>query len=157
MVDEKKLAAARAVYNDLCAMIKERNWSFETDEENLTIHMTVMGEDIPMYLVLAVDVPLQMIRLLSPLPFKMCEDKRVEGAIATCVANYDMADGSFDYYLEDGTIAFRMTASFRESKIESALFQYLIDCSCAMVDHYNDKFLAINKGLVSISDFVENR
>lgn len=88
------------------------------------------------------------------MPFKMAEDKRMEGAIVTCVANFGMVDGSFDYDVADGTIVFRMTASFRESVIGDGLFQYMISCSCAMVDAYNDKFLAINKGILSVEDFI---
>ena len=68
-----------------------------------------------------------------------------------------MADGSFDYDLSNGAIVFRMTASFRDSVIGEGLFQYLISCSCAMVDKFNDQFLAIDKGLLSIGDFIANR
>ena len=110
-----------------------------------------------MQFVLVIDVERQLIRLMSPLPFKMSESKRMEGAIATCVATFGMADGSFDYDLEDGSIIFRMTASFRESVIGEGLFQYMISCSCATVDKYNDKFLAIDKGVLSITDFIEKK
>ena len=107
-----------------------------------------------MQFILIVDAERQLIRLLSPMPFKMSEAKRLEGAIAACVASYGMLDGSFDYDLSNGRISFRMTASFRSSQIGEELLQYMISCSCAMVDQYNDKFLAIDKGLLSISDFI---
>lgn len=81
----------------------------------------------------------------------------MEGAIATCVVNYGMADGSFDYDLSDGKIVFRMTVSFRESQLGEGLFQYMIDCSCAMADKYNDRLLALDKGLMSLSDFIAKR
>ena len=55
----------------------------------------------------------------------------------------------------EGAIVFRMTASFREGTIGEGLFQYLISCACAMVDKFNDQFLALNKGLMSITDFIE--
>ena len=78
----------------------------------------------------------------------------MEGAIATCAASYGLADGSFDYDLSDGQITFRMTASFRESEIGEELLQYMVSCACVTVDEYNDKFLAIDKGLISIDDFI---
>ncbi len=157
MAEENKVTLAKQVYNTLCDAIEKRDWSFGKDEENLMVHFGVTGEDIPMQFIVIVDVDRQLIRVMSPLPFKMSEAKRMEGAIAACVASYGMADGSFDYDLSDGTIVFRMTASFRESLIGEGLFQYLISCSCAMVDEYNDKFLAIDKGLLSISDFIASR
>lgn len=157
MAEENKVTLAKQVYKTLCDAIEKREWNFGKDEEKLVVHFGVNGDDIPMQFILVVDAERQLIRVMSPLPFKMSEAKRMEGAIATCVASYGMADGSFDYDLSDGTIVFRMTASFRESLIGEGLFQYLISCSCAMVDEYNDKFLAIDKGLLSISDFIASR
>ena len=155
MEDEKNIAFARTVFTTLCAAMDHRNWKYSKDEEDLTAHFTVSGDDIPMQFILVIDAKRQLIRLMSPLPFKMSESKRIDGAIATCVASYGLADGSFDYDLSDGQIIFRMTASFRESLIGEELFNYMIDCSCVTVDEYNDKFLAIDKDLLSITDFIE--
>ncbi len=157
MADEKKMELAKQVYATLCAAIDRREWNYQKDEENLVAYFGVSGDDIPMQFILVVDAERQLIRVMSPLPFKMSEAKRMEGAIVTCVASYGMADGSFDYDLSDGTIVFRMTASFRESLIGEGLFHYLISCSCAMVDEYNDQFLAIDKGMMSITDFIAKR
>lgn len=149
-----KMELAKQVYKTLCEAVERREWNFGKDEEKLLVHFGVSGDDIPMQFIIVVDADRQLIRLMSPMPFKMSEDKRVEGAIATCAASFAMADGSFDYDLSDGEIVFRMTASFRDSLIGDGLFQYMISCSCAMVDKYNDQFLAINKGLISIADFI---
>lgn len=154
MVDEKKMELAKQVYQTLCEAIERREWNFGKDEEKLLVHFGVSGDDIPMQFILIVDAERQLIRLMSPMPFKMSESKRMEGAIATCAASFGMADGSFDYDLSDGTIVFRMTASFRESLIGEGLFQYMISCSCATVDKYNDQFLALDKGIMSITDFI---
>lgn len=154
MIDDKKIELAKKVYQTLCEAIERREWKFGKDEDKLLVHFGVSGDDIPMQFILVVDAERQLIRLMSPLPFKFSEDKRMEGAIATCAATYGMADGSFDYDLSDGTIVFRLTASFRESVIGEGLFQYMISLSCVMVDKYNDQFLAIDKGELDISEFV---
>lgn len=156
MADEKNTTFAKTVFTTLCDAMENRGWKYEKDEQDLTVHFIVSGEDIPMQFILVIDAERQLIRLMSPLPFKMSEDKRIEGAIATCAASFGLADGSFDYDLSEGRIIFRMTASFRESLIGEELFHYMIECSCVTVDEYNDKFLAVDKGLLSISDFIEN-
>lgn len=156
MADEKKIAFAKMVFTTLCEAMDHRQWKYEKDEEDLTAHFIVSGDDIPMQFILVIDAERQLIRLMSPLPFKMSESKRIDGAIATCVASFGLADGSFDYDLSEGRIIFRMTASFRESLIGEELFHYMISCSCATVDEYNEKFLAIDKGLLSITDFIED-
>ena len=157
MIDANKMELAKQVYGTLCEAIERREWKFGKDEEKLLVHFGVRGDDIPMNFILVVDAERQLVRLMSPLPFKMCEAKRMEGAIATCAATYGMADGSFDYDLSDGEIVFRMTASFRESRIGEGLLQYMISCSCAMVDKYNDQFLAIDKGIIRIADFLAKK
>lgn len=156
MADEKKIAFPKTVFTTLCEAMDHRQWKYEKDEENLTAHFIVSGDDIPMQFILVIDAERQLIRLMSPLLFKMSESKRIDGAIATCVASFGLADGSFDYDLSEGRIIFRMTASFRESLIGEELFHYMISCSCATVDEYNEKYLAIDKGLLSITDFIED-
>lgn len=156
MEDEKNNAFAKTVFTTLCDVMERRGWKYEKDEKDLTVHFIVSGDDIPMQFILVIDAERQLIRLMSPLPFKMSEDKRIDGAIATCAASFGLADGSFDYDLTEGRIIFRMTAPFRESLIGEELFHYMIECSCVTVDEYNDKFLAIDKGLLSVSDFIEN-
>lgn len=157
MADENKMLLAQQVYKTLCAAIDRRNWTYDKDEEKLLVHFGVNGDDLPMRFILVVDAERQLVRLMSPMPYKMSEEKRMEGAIATCAASFGMVDGSFDYDLSDGEIVFRMTASFRESVIGDGLFQYMMSCSCAMVDKYNEQFLALDKGIITINDFLAKK
>ena len=148
--DNKK---ALSVYKILCDALDERNWKYQKHPEDLVVTFTVTGEDIPMNFVLMIDAKRELVRLVSPLPFTFSEEKRLEGAIATSFANYKLADGSFDYNYKEGKLNFRMTSSFKDSLISKELFQYMIACACYTVDEYNDKFLMINKGMLSIADF----
>ena len=152
MVD--KMANAQQVYETLCSALDRRGWKYGKKEDELLVHFGVRGDDIPLDFIIFVDAERQLVRLMSPMSFKMSENKRMEGAIAACAASYVMADGSFDYDLSDGRIVFRMTASYRESQLGDGLFQYMISCACAMVDKYNDQFLALDKGIMSIADFI---
>ena len=155
MADENMIIKAKKIYDDLCRMLDSKDWKYDKDEEKLRIYFNAMGEDLPMNFILVVDANRQLIRLLSPMPYKIPENKRLDLAIATCAATYSMADGSFDYDIEDGSIFFRLTASFRESTIGDGLFEYMIYCSGAMVDKYNDKFFAIGKGILELTDFLK--
>lgn len=155
MGDEKKIALARSVYERMCAALDANNWSYDKDEENLAVHFGLSGEDVPMRFILYVDAARQLLRLTSPLPFKMNEDKRLDGAIATVAASYGLVDGSFDYDINDGMICFRMTVAYRDDQLSEELFNYMIACSGAMVEEYNDRFLALNKGFIQVTDFIK--
>lgn len=153
-MEDNKLQLAKQIYKTLCEAIEARKWSFNKDEERLAVYFEVNGEDIPIKLILIVDAERQLIRLLSPLPFDVAEDKRMDMAIAVCAANYGISDGGFDYDISEGSILFRLTSSFRNSVIGEGLLQYMLSCACVLVDKYNDQFLAINKGVMDISQFL---
>lgn len=155
MAETNKMAIAKTVYADLCSALEKRDWHFQKHDEDLVITYGVSGEDLSMDFIFKVDADRQLLRVLSRLPFTVPEDKRMDLAIATCVATNAIVDGSFDYDIKKGTILFRMTASFRESKIGNGLFDYLVGCSSHTVDLFNDEFLALCKGLMSLSDFIK--
>lgn len=156
MTDEEKKVAAEKVYADLCNALDNRNWHYQKHEEDLVITFDVSGDDIPMSFVFAVDAGRQLLRVFSKLPFTVPEDKRVDLAIATCAATNEILDGSFDYNITKGEIVFRLTTSFRESSIGDELFNYMVDISSYTVDEYNDKFLMIGKGVLSVNDFISS-
>ena len=137
-------------------MLDNRGWHYMPDDNELTIAFGVSGDDLPMGFVIVCDAERQLIRLMSMLPFKMGEDKRVEGAITTSYANYRIADGSFDYNIFDGTIIFRLTASFRESTVGEELFKYLVDVSTFTVDKFNDQFKDLDSGKITVAEFLAN-
>ena len=154
MTEEIKHAAALKVYETLCSALEAREWHFDRHDDDLVVSFSVRGEDIPMSFIVMVDEDRQLVRVSSPLPFRFDEEKRMEGAIVSCVASYGLVDGSFDYDIMDGSVSFRMTASFRGSNIADGLLQYMISCACSVVDRYNDKLLAVNKGHMSVSEFI---
>ena len=155
MSDTNNSALAKSVYNTLCETLDKRDWNYEKHIEDLVITFSVSGNDLPLKFILKIDEDRQLIRLFSPLPFEVNEDKRMEMAIATTAATFGLPDGSFDYDITRGRISFRLTATFRESKIGEELFDYLVVCSSVVVDQYNDKFFALSKGYMSLEDFLK--
>ena len=153
-MSEKENQKALVVYQTICSALEARKWKYDKDESELVIHFSVSGNSLPMKFVILTDAGRQMIRVMVPLQQKFCEEKRLDGAIATCAANYGMVDGGFDYDLSDGQVIFRATASFRESIIGEGLVDYLISLSCAMVDKYSADFFALDKGYLSLEDFI---
>ncbi len=153
-MEDEKLTRAKKVFETLCAALDKHNWHYTKNEENLSIDCSAQGEDLPMDINIRVDTDRQLIMLLSHLPFVISEDKRLEVAIATSVANNDMVDGSFDFDVTSGHMFFRLTSSFIESDIGTELITYMLMVSCSTIDAYNDKFLMISKGMMSIQDFI---
>lgn len=156
MADEMKLALAQKVYQTICDELDGRNWKYAKtiEDDKLMVDFGVNTDDFSVKYYLFVDIERQILRLYSPLPFKMSEKMRLEGAVATCAVTYKLAVGNFDYDVSDGEISFRMSNCFSESEIGRGLIAFMIDCTYAMVDKYNDMFFALDKGVYSLSDFL---
>ncbi|MBR7133296.1 MAG: hypothetical protein IKD04_07160 [Clostridia bacterium] len=156
MADEKIMKQAQSVYETLCKTLTARDWNYTRHDDDLTITCGARGEDLPMDIIIAVRPGPQVVALYSPMPFKIAEDKRVDAALAVCIANYGLINGTFDYNIADGQIRFRMVSSYRESILGEELFNYMLLVSANTIDDYNDKFLMVSKGMMTIEQFIES-
>ncbi len=154
MADEKQLVQAKATYDTFCRMLDNNDWNYKKNEEKLTIECGAQGDDLPMEITVKVDADRQVVMVLSHLPFVIKEDKRLEVAIAVSAINNALVDGCFDYDLANGRLYFRMTNSFLQSTLGEDAFKYLLYCSCQTIDEYNDRFLMLAKGMLTIEQFL---
>ena len=136
--DKKKLKQAQTVYDDFCAMLDEREWTYDK-ADNLVIETGARGDDLAMDLTIRVDADRQLVILHSPMPFTVPENMRKEMRMLKDLG------GDFDYDYETGKIYFRLTTSFRDSLISKEVFEYVIGVSLNTIDDYNDKFLTVVK------------
>ena len=155
MADNKQLMYAKSTYRTLCKTLDNMGWSYQRNDAEFKVTFSVNGDDISMNLLVIIDADRQLIRLLSLLPFKMNEDKLIDGAVATCAINFILSDGSFDFDISEGHIMFRMTNTFRDSIIGEELVKFMISVACFTVDKYNDKLSDLNYGTLSLDEFLE--
>lgn len=152
---EKNLQHAQATFQTLCSTLDRENWRYEK-WDGLRIKLGVQGEDLPMEIVIEVETDRQLVILLSHLPCVIPEDERLDLGVAITTVNDRLVDGCFDFDLGTGDIYFRMTNSFKDSELGSDLFMYMLLCACHTIDDYNDKFLLLSKGLLTLDKFLES-
>ena len=146
---------AKRAYATVIAMMDNDNLKYSRDDENLRIDLGFDTDDLEVKIKFVIDEERELVRIFSFLPFKFSEDKRVEGAIATCVANHGMVNGSFDYDFTDGEILFKLVNSYKGDCFSTEAASYMLSVAVSTVDNYNDRFFALAKGLMSLSDFVD--
>lgn len=144
------------VYETICAMFDNKGYHYERHDDDHVISCTVGGEDIPMDILFVVRDERQLVQLISPMPFRVSEDKRIDIALATTVINDRLVDGSFNFDMAEGRISFRLTTSYIESILGKELFEYMLMVSASTIDEYNDKFLMISKGMISFEQFLDS-
>lgn len=146
---------AKIVFDKVKAHLDGNKFKYDADDQEMSITMTVRGDDLPLPVFVRVHADRQLIRILSPIPAKMPEDKRIEGAVASAVANYGIVAGNFDYDMSDGEIRFRVTQSFLEGDVTDEIIHYMFGILFNTVDAYNDRFFMLAKGLMTIEQFIE--
>ena len=154
MATQKQLNDARTVYGAFCRVLDGNGWQYVRDDNKLTVALTVKGKDLPMEIFAGIDAARMLISIYSKPGFTVPEEKMVDMAVAVAASNWGMVDGSFDYSLSDGNLIFRMAASYRDSMIGDELLSYMLGVVCGTVDRYNDRFLMLCKGTLSLGDFL---
>lgn len=156
MADARIIRKPEDAFELLCDTLDARNWHYDKDEEKMFVQFTVGGDDLPMQIFAYVDASKSLISFMSNFPFDICDDKKIDAAIAVTTVNYTLAQGCFDYDVTKGRIIFRVVVPFEDCRIGTDLINHSIDLVCFFVDKYNDKFFALNKGFITIEQFIEN-
>ncbi len=154
---EERAALAKKNADILISMLEHKHlkYTVEQQDERLThVRITFTGEDLPMTLHLMIRADRQIVSVLSAMPFCISAEKRHDAAIAVTAANHGLIDGSFDFNLNTGEIRFRLTSSFMQSTLSEELFSYLMYVSAETIDRYNDRFMDLNNGKLSLDDFL---
>ncbi len=144
------------VYQQMVEALRAQGLHFKEDEESLTIYSQMSGDDLDMPYILTIDSEREMITFLSPFNFKICEEKRMDCSIAINVVNYHMALGCFDFNISDGEIRFRLAQTLHDIEdLGPEFFIRILAVAISTVDNYNDVFLMMNKGYLSLEQFIE--
>ncbi len=154
-MDEKQLKQAKTTFDTLCATLDDFDLKYKKDEEELGVYFTITGDDLPIGFFAQIDVERQLVRVQSDVEVAIPEDKRVELGIVISIINYALAEGCFDYNFLDGSISYRITASYRGSLLSKAVFEYILKATISIVERHNDQFLMIAKGKLSWQDIAK--
>ncbi len=152
-MDELKVLAQQT-YETICGCLDSIGYRYSRDPENLAVYCDVQGDDLPVGLSLRADPERGLVMLLSKMPFAIGEDKRLDAAIAVSAVNDRLVAGCFDYDLMSGELYFRMSSSFIDCRLSENVIGYMLYLGCQIADAYNDQFLMLSKGLMSLEQFL---
>lgn len=144
-----------SVYESFKKHFQDHGFHFEARDEDHVITATFGGDDLPMPLLIRVIDDREVVKLISSIPMKIPEEKRVDAAIAITAINYQLLNGCFQMDLSDGEVRYSMAQSFCESDVNEEMIRYLIGVTIKTTDEYNDRFFMLGKGLMSLDQFLE--
>jgi hypothetical protein len=149
-----KFELARDIFEIVCNGLDATGYRYSKDAEKLAITINFSGEDIPMNFAMIVKPDLNVLRLLSIMPYKIVEDKRLEAALAVAHVNNRLNIGMFSLDLSDGSLIFEINQLYDETKFGEGLANSLLRIAGYFVEEYNDRFLMLSKGVLSLQDFM---
>jgi len=155
MAEDKELALAKRVFEDMCQAMDQKQWHYDRHDEDLVVTIRMQGEDFPVDMILQVNAAAQVVSVFSALPVTMPENKMVDLALAVCIANEHMINGCFDLDMKKKQIVWRLCTTYRGSLLGSEAYCYMVLVSASSVDKYNERFLMLAKDMIDLKKFLE--
>ena len=153
------MSEAREVFRTMRRVLNARGLtpdSSDIDEGRMIISIEVEGHDLPQPTFIDVNDKYDIIRLISPIPGDIPEDKRIDAAVAVVVANNGLPEGRFDLDMSDGEITYTVEHYYKGGEFTEETGDHLLGTCFIITDMYNDKFFMLGKGLLSLEKFIED-
>lgn len=154
-ISSEKLQKAKIIFKTMVQALKKADWKFDEHEDDLVIVSGYTGDDFPIRYIMCVDPKRDCVTFRSDNIVTFPENLRIEGALATCVANCGMVFGHFDYDIDDGKLVYTMSDSYADCDVGDEFFMRMMGTAVSTVDHYNDKFMMLAKGIIDIKKFID--
>lgn len=149
-----KNETTKAVYETLQKVFAELDIMCTKNEEHLAITCLAQGDDLPIPLTVLLRDDSETMLMVSRMPFDVPQEKRIDAAVAVCVANQGMANGSFDLDISDGGIQFRVATAYKGGTVSPELIKGLLSYMIGMSDMYNDRFFMLAQGSMTLDKFI---
>ena len=88
------------------------------------------------------------------MPCRIPDDKMTEALLATHMANNKFRMGEFVLDFERKQVSFALNPLYEDATPREEWFIYLMQLAHMVADEYNDKFMMLAKGMISLQDFI---
>ncbi len=154
-MSEVNLEMAKSVYDSVCAVIEEMGLKMNKHDEDLVVTFGHRGDDMDHDLLIAINAKRETILVMERLPFDINPEKSADVASAVCLVNSRLVLGGFTYDLKD-RLSYEVSQVYAGSLIGKDAIKRMIFSLVFTVEDYDDKFMALNKGYLKVSDIEEN-
>lgn len=151
MNDKERAAAA---FEAITGFMDEAKLKYDSESDKNVAFVTITGDDFPVTLMFSVSAEKQRVETYSQMPFEIKPDRSVDVAIALAAINSRIAYGKFCLYIDKGLCTYENSEYI--TGLDGFSTEYgksLVGPAYSIVEEYNDKLYAINKGLLTVKDF----
>lgn len=153
-MSEINMEAAKAMYETVCSTLDSMKINYTRHDEDLVVSFCHRGEDMNHQLLIMINAKSEVIRIVERLPYEISEDKMIDVALAVCFINNRLVSGGFTYAL-DKNLNYEVAQVYSGSLIGEETVRRMIMALVVTVEEYDDKFMALNKGYLKITDLIK--
>ncbi len=144
----------KMLYESIAKVLDGLGITYKRFEDDLVIVFSHRGEDMNHEILLAVNEKQEAIQMMERLPIKISPEYAYEVAAAACIVNSQILIGKFTYKMEQN-LTFEVAQVFDGSLIGEDALKRMILTLVITVENYDDKFMALNKGYLKHTDFIQ--
>lgn len=144
---------AKTMFETLCKVLDRNDIRYNKKEEEYRVECVFIGEDLPIHISIIVDAEYKRVILFSQILFSTPKSRIIDIAAAICFVNSRLIHGNFVLDMQTGNITFRMVNTFYKSLLSEEVLIYIIRYSNSIIDQYNDRFLMLIKGYITMKQF----
>ena len=148
------LAAAEAVYSTFRKVLDDMQVIYTEHKEDNVITFGYKGKDMNHDIIIFVNPESETFRIVERLPYDIPEDKIIDVALAASLVNSRLMIGGFTYALDEH-LNFEVAQSYAGSLVGEAAIKKCLFAVFVCVEEYDDKFMALNKGYITIKEFMQ--
>lgn len=152
-MEEMNRKIAQNVYDMIISTLKSKDYNF-LQPDDMKIAFQIDADDTPIVFSVVVDAERRLIRMIAGYSITFPQDRRLDGAIATCSTNRNLVAGGFDYDYETGAVVFRISTSFAGSIISPDVFLYMVRRAYSACALYDNKLEQLAKGELPLASYL---
>jgi len=153
-MEEKDLKVAQGLYDTYCKVLEDLGFTFEKKPEDYLAIVRISGKDMPHRVIFRINTQAEVIHLIEYLPFEIDEAYVKEVALAMGYINNTIVTGKVSLTPKN-EVLFEMTNFYTESLISKALIEKMLRWFVLIVEDYDDKIAAVNKGYIKAIDAIK--
>lgn len=146
---------AQGFYELICKIANERGYESKEISGSLAIDIVVNTGNRVIRPFLSVDTKNECVRFSCYLNCLFPSQKHLDASVACSAVTMGVQYGAFDFNCNDNSVLFRAAVPYGSSQISRSAIEQMIDYSIATVDAYEQDFVDLKFGKITLEKFLE--
>ncbi len=122
----------------LCSVLNRNDIIYDVKSDNSVTCLVCAGDkDIP--ITFSIDTSRMLVTLLAPVSCCITADITTDIALAVCMINDMISEGSFCFDVTAGLVYYRLTQSYYNQGQSEALYEYMLSCAAELIEEYRPR------------------